>query len=413
MALAQWGCDDRELNEAFVVGQELVVAGGHATELLPLADEPLSQVALPETPCCRRGRLAVGPGRHDGLGPYVAYGVAQRVGVVSLVGDHGIRLEAVNQFVAARDIVALARVGKGLEPCDAEPADAGGARRLGRGVRTNQDYGRGASPGCPARAPQLIPLRAITHIIALGRAREQLRQALSRGRDRRNPRPAQLPDRESALDHHRKCPGSPYDGRSRACTGPCTGPRAGPATPGGAPVRRPPTGRDYQRHRGRGTARAGIPPPFAACCCKRSALARAGGPRCRADPAGAKHPARARPRPAHVVQPTLRRCWPRHPRAALRTLLARVCLRSAAARLAAVRARAASWRDRSASAATRRMRPSMVSSVPRTTGARIRPPRWRALRSRSSQHAPSQLPLTANQETFLAIKVIYCELRIT
>jgi len=179
--------------------------------------------------------------------------------------------------------------------------------------------------------------------------------------------------------------------------------RPGPATPGGAPVRRPPTGRDHWRHRSRGTARAGIPPPFAACCCKRSALARAGGPRCRADPTGAKHPARARPRPAHVVQLTLRYCWPRRLRAALWTVLARICLRSAAARLAAVRARAASWRDRSASAATRRMRPSMVSSVPRTAGARIRPPRWRALRSRSSQHAPSQLPLTANQETFLAI----------
>lgn len=62
MALALLGCDGRELNEAFVVGQELVVAGDHATELLPLADEPLSPVALPGTPCCRRGCLAVDRG---------------------------------------------------------------------------------------------------------------------------------------------------------------------------------------------------------------------------------------------------------------------------------------------------------------------------------------------------------------
>jgi len=81
-------------------------------------------------------------------------------------------------------------------------------------------------------------------------------------------------------------------------------------------VRRPPTGRGRRRHRSRGTARAGVPPPFAAFCCKRNALARAGGPRGRADPAGAKHPARARPRPAHVVQPTLRRFWLRRPRTA-------------------------------------------------------------------------------------------------
>jgi len=37
------------------------------------------------------------------------YGVAQVAGVVSLVGDHGIWFEAVQQFVAARHVVALSR----------------------------------------------------------------------------------------------------------------------------------------------------------------------------------------------------------------------------------------------------------------------------------------------------------------
>ncbi len=44
---------------------------------------------------------------------------------------------------------------------------------------------------------------------------------------------------------------------------------------GGAPVRSASTGQDRRRHRSRGTARAGVFPPFAACCCKRSALAEA------------------------------------------------------------------------------------------------------------------------------------------
>ena len=135
-------------------------------------------------------------------------------------------------------------------------------------------------------------------------------------------------------------------------------------------VRRPPTGRGHRRHRSRGTARAVVPPPFAACCCKRNALARAGGPRGRADPAGAKHPARAL---LTSCSPPCAASGAGAPGQPLRTLLARICLRSAAARLAAVRAWAASWRDRSASAATRRMRPSMVSSIPRTAGAGIRP----------------------------------------
>ena len=35
----------------------------------------------------------------------VAYGIPQVVSVVSLVGDHGTGLEAVQQFVAARDVL--------------------------------------------------------------------------------------------------------------------------------------------------------------------------------------------------------------------------------------------------------------------------------------------------------------------
>ena len=54
---------------------------------------------------------------------------------------------------------------------------------------------------------------------------------------------------------------------------------AGSPTPGGAPVLRSPAGRDLRKHRSRGTARAGVPPPFAARRYKRSALAGAGAPR--------------------------------------------------------------------------------------------------------------------------------------
>ena len=99
-----------ELDEASVVGQELVVAGGHAPELLQLVEEPLGEVALPvERLVMVAWRFAVGPGRDDSLGSHVAYGIPQVVSVVSLVGDHGTGLEAVQQFVAARDVMALPR----------------------------------------------------------------------------------------------------------------------------------------------------------------------------------------------------------------------------------------------------------------------------------------------------------------
>ena len=57
----------------------------------------------------RPRRFGVRPGWDDSLGSQIAYGVPQVVGVVSLVGDHGIWLEAVQQFVAAGDVMALPR----------------------------------------------------------------------------------------------------------------------------------------------------------------------------------------------------------------------------------------------------------------------------------------------------------------
>lgn len=62
-----------ELDEAHVVCQELVIAGGYAPELIQLIEEPLDEVALPvERAVVGVRRFAVGPGRDDGLGPGVA-----------------------------------------------------------------------------------------------------------------------------------------------------------------------------------------------------------------------------------------------------------------------------------------------------------------------------------------------------
>ena len=93
---------------ASVVGQEHVVAGGTRLNL-QLVEEPLGEVALVERLVMVAWRFAVGPGRDDSLGSHVAYGIPQVVSVVSLVGDHGTGLEAVQQFVAARDVMALPR----------------------------------------------------------------------------------------------------------------------------------------------------------------------------------------------------------------------------------------------------------------------------------------------------------------
>ena len=101
--------DCGELDEAFVIDQQLVVAGGNPAELLQLVEEALDEIAFSvESPVVRPSLLSVRFGRDDRLCPGVSDGLVQVVGVISFVGDHGLRLEASDQLVAAGGIVALA-----------------------------------------------------------------------------------------------------------------------------------------------------------------------------------------------------------------------------------------------------------------------------------------------------------------
>ena len=118
------------------------MASGYAPELLQLVEEPLDAVAFPvERLVVVTRRLAVRPGRDDGFGSRVVYDPTQVVGIVSFVGDHGFRLEAVDQLAAACDVVALAR-----------PEQQ--ANRVAKRVGGCMDFGAQAA----ARAPQPLSI---------------------------------------------------------------------------------------------------------------------------------------------------------------------------------------------------------------------------------------------------------------
>ena len=128
-------CDGGELDEALVVGQEFVVSGGDTAELLQLVEEALDEVAfLVEGLIVRPSLLSVRFGRNDQFRSGVSDGLVQVVGVVALIGDHGFRLEASDQLVAAGGIMALTWSEQQ-------------AHRVAKRIRGGMDFGAQAAAG--------------------------------------------------------------------------------------------------------------------------------------------------------------------------------------------------------------------------------------------------------------------------
>ena len=98
-------CDSGELDEAHEVGEQLVVSGRDAAELV---EEALDDVAL----LIEVGVIATFEGpvalwRDDHLAAGFCDPVAEMIGVVALVGDRDVCGEAVDQFMREGDVVAL------------------------------------------------------------------------------------------------------------------------------------------------------------------------------------------------------------------------------------------------------------------------------------------------------------------
>ena len=172
-----------ELDKIFVVGQELVVAGGDTAELLQLVEEALDEVAfLVEDLVVRPSLLSVPLGRNDRVRSGVVDGLVQMVSVVSLVGDHGLRVEACDQLVAAGGIMALTW-----------PEQQ--AHRVAEHVRGRVDLGAQPAVGAVQSLSIRPPWRCAHRPRAGGRARPCCRSSATR--DQRLPSAPQ----ESGLGH--------------------------------------------------------------------------------------------------------------------------------------------------------------------------------------------------------------------
>lgn len=78
--------------------------------MLEFAEEALDSVTLSVKMFVAGAlNLAVALGWDDDLRSALDHGVGETVGIVTLVGDDGIRLEALDQLLSQGDVVALAR----------------------------------------------------------------------------------------------------------------------------------------------------------------------------------------------------------------------------------------------------------------------------------------------------------------
>ena len=98
------------MNAGEEISRELVVARGNGTKVLEFIEEALDEIALAiEGKVTRRWRFAVGFRRNHGGDFSSAESEAERIGVIGLVTDKCLWIDARKQWFGARQIVGLAR----------------------------------------------------------------------------------------------------------------------------------------------------------------------------------------------------------------------------------------------------------------------------------------------------------------
>lgn len=129
--LSQPEADGRDGDEAAIVGEQLVVAGGDPAELLELVDEPLDEVALgAEAKVAARAPASVGP-RGDGRTrerEREREREAEVVAVVGPIGDDVLWPEPVDRAVGEEDVAPV--TGRD-DRADGQPEGIGRAVELG------------------------------------------------------------------------------------------------------------------------------------------------------------------------------------------------------------------------------------------------------------------------------------------
>ena len=114
------------MEEGEEAGGSFVVTGAEAPEVFDLIEHALDQIAFfVEVAVIASRRDPVAPGRDDRLGPRPLDGFDNEVGVVTLVGDHGLRLKS---FQQSQGLIVLGARSRG------EPKTQGVAVAVAKGV---------------------------------------------------------------------------------------------------------------------------------------------------------------------------------------------------------------------------------------------------------------------------------------
>lgn len=99
-----------ELDASEEISGEFVVAGGDGPKVLEFIEEALDEITLAvECEVAGPWRLAVGLRRNHRGNVALSEGVEQRVGIVGLVANQGVRIGIVEQQLCASQIVSLPR----------------------------------------------------------------------------------------------------------------------------------------------------------------------------------------------------------------------------------------------------------------------------------------------------------------
>lgn len=139
------------MDEAAKVGEELVVAGGDAAELLEAVKEALDAVALLVQDGVVAMRLAPVPPRWDDeFSPGIEDGIVQVVGVVAPVGDDRAGCEALDQGVGLDHVALLAGA---EQQADGVAQGIGGGVDLGGQAAFGAAQALGMCPPFSRRAP--------------------------------------------------------------------------------------------------------------------------------------------------------------------------------------------------------------------------------------------------------------------
>lgn len=102
--------DSCKFDEAHEVGEELVVARCNPPELLEFVEEAFDEIALfVEVGIIRTLNLPIALGRNDNLAASFSDFLVQMIGVIALVGDGGIGVQSIDEFMRMGDVVFLSR----------------------------------------------------------------------------------------------------------------------------------------------------------------------------------------------------------------------------------------------------------------------------------------------------------------